>query len=287
MLAGVIVATIGQPVRATRREPAFSRPLPWTVESLTWQGHPAKILTIPRGWRVVPHAHRPGRTVFEWLRFDGVVAAINGGYFNHSDGFPVSHVFAGRTLADPTTNQALKQNQELRPILSRILNKRATWTSVGTPEGVRWEIRPYDQTRNRDRFGKIAGLLQAGPALLPAMDLAEEGFVIKGKNGAVIRDGIASSTPAARSAIGLRPDGAMIWAVVGSRPGGGVTIAQLGQLMAESGATSAMALDGGSSSSLSWRESPHAQIQTFVGSGGAPARVNSVLLLVLPGAHTP
>lgn len=235
-------------------------------EAMAFDGAPVHVLTIPAGARVRPVARRPGRTVPGWLAEAKGVAAINGGYFNHSDGWPVSHVVEdGVELTNPHENQALRRNPVLAPHLPRILGRRTAW--YATPAG--WALAPW----NAKPAGWTAAL-QAGPALLPADGLEAEAFVIRGKDGKIARDGIASAARAARSALGLRPDGAMAWAVVG-KPG--LTIAQLAALMARLGCDHAMNLDGGGSSTLAWTEG--GKVRTYVGGGGAPALVNSALVV--------
>lgn len=227
---------------------------------------PVHTLTIPAGAHVVPVARRPGRTVPGWLAASHGSAAINGGYFNHSDGWPVSRVVAGGVaLTDPAGNQALTGNPVLKPFLGTILGERSAW--FAGPTG--WAVAGWDRPPAGFRDA-----LQAGPALLPAVRLDAEKFVLRDARGRVTRDGIGSSAPAARSGLGLKPDGSMVWLVAG-KPG--VTIAGLAAAFARLGCTAALALDGGSSSTLCWTEK--GRVRTFVGNGGAPALVNSALVL--------
>jgi hypothetical protein len=242
-------------------------------------GTQAHVLTVPTQAAVRPVAARPGRTVPGWARHAGAVAAINGGYFNHSDGAPVSHVLAdGKALTDPRRNRALTGNPVLVPVLPRIFDARVEWRALEGPLGCRWTFAPH-QAPVPAGF-RLRHALQAGPALLPAMDLTGEAFVSRDARGRVTRDGIGSASRAARSAIGLTAGGELLLVAVAGSPkrGTGVTIAQLAALMRRLGATSAMALDGGSSTTLTWREGQH--WRTFTGSGEGPARVNSALVVV-------
>ncbi|HEY9722634.1 MAG TPA: phosphodiester glycosidase family protein [Oscillatoriaceae cyanobacterium] len=236
--------------------------------TLVWDGANAQVLVVPHGARVVPVARRPGRTVPGWVRASGAIAGINGGYFNHSDGWPVSHVLAdGRALTDPEHNRALCDNPQLRPLLPTIFNARAEWRAS---DGGSWTIAPHAAPAE----GRLIDALQAGPTLLPSPDLEREGFVQRDARGRVVRDGIGSLTRAARSALGLTSTGDMLLVAVGGR---GLTIAQLSGLMTHLGAVRAMALDGGSSTTLVWRDG--ARDTCFVGSGRAPAVVNSALVV--------
>ena len=234
-------------------------------QTLMWDRAPVHALRVPAGSRVRPVARRPGRTVPGWLAETKAVAAINGGFFNHSDGWPVSHVAGPEgALTDPHRNRALRANAVLAPHLPRILGRRTAWfdTAAG------WRLGPW----NRKPTGYRAGL-QAGPALLPTPALEAEAFVIRGPGGAIVRDGIGSGARAPRAALGLCPDGVMVWAVAG-KPG--LSIAGLAALMAHLGCDRAMGLDGGGSATLVWTEGGHTR--TFVGAGGAPAPVNAALV---------
>lgn len=232
----------------------------------TLDGVPVHTLTIPAGALVRPVARRPGRTVPGWLAAAGGMAAINGGYFNHSDGWPVSRVVArGVALTDPAGNKALTGNSALKPHLDTIMGKRSAW--FAGPVG--WLIAPWHQAPSGYRDA-----LQAGPALLPAPRLEAEAFVLRDARGRVTRDGIGSGVRAARSGLGLRPDGSMVWLVAGSP---GLSITGLAAVFTRYGCVSALALDGGSSSTLSWTEG--GKVKTFVGNGGAAALVNSALVL--------
>jgi len=244
-----------------------------------WKGNKVQVLIIPGFAKVRPVVSRPGNTVPDWAKLEGAVAAINGGYFNHSDGWPVSQVIAdGIKKTNPEKNQDLLNNLTLKPILSRIFNERTEWRELSNGENIIWEILPH-KIPVKKGF-KLVHSLQAGPQLLPFIDLEKEGFIIKNKNGIIIRDGIGSSSHAARSALGLTAKGEILFVAVSSAgKNGGVTIVQLAELMKELQAISAMALDGGSSTTLTWKEENI--WKTFVGSGKSPAVVNSALV-VLP-----
>jgi len=234
--------------------------------SMVIGGAPVHTLTIPRRAAVRPVARRPGRTVPGWLATTKGTAAINGGYFNHSDGWPVSRVVAGGVaLTEPGQNKALAGNPVLAPFLDTILGKRSAW--FAGPFG--WAVAGWDRPPAGWRDA-----LQAGPLLLPTPQLDAEKFVLRDARGRATRDGIGSAGRAARSGLGLKPDGSMVWLVAG-KPG--LTIPGLAAAFAGLGCTSALALDGGSSSTLCWTE--HGRVKTFVGNGVAPALVNSALVL--------
>ncbi|MEB3197001.1 MAG: phosphodiester glycosidase family protein [Candidatus Sericytochromatia bacterium] len=220
-------------------------------------------MRLPPGAKVRPVAATPGASLPDWLKRVGGVLAINGGYFNHSDGVAVSHVGTdGHWLTHPERNRALLRNPHLRGRLDAVLTRRVAWFDTGTT----WLIRAWADAPTR-----WVHALQAGPQLLPELGLAEEAFRFRGPTG--WRDGIQSQQPAARSALGLRPDGGMIWAVA-SAPG--LTVRQMADVMRHLQCQAAMALDGGGSSTLAWREG--AVVRRLVGVGGAPRPLPSALV---------
>lgn len=246
--------------------PAMAAP-PVTHATLTWQGCRVEVLTVAPGTRVVPAVARPGKTLEAFVREHGALAGINGGYFNHSDGWPVSHVrVAGQLVTDPEHNHALLSNPALKPVMGTILNHRSEWRHVTAG----WAIAPHDAP------AEAIDSLQAGPQLLPVLDLAGEAFVAYGPHHRVVRDGIGAMGLATRSALGLRADGSLIMVGVGAP---GLTLAKLAAFMREQGATSALGLDGGSSTGIAWHEGGKAR--AFHGGHGS-APLNSVLLV---GGH--
>lgn len=234
-------------------------------------GAPVLVMRWAPGTRVVACAGAR-HTLQAWLRRSRGLAAINGGFFNHSDGGPVSHVVAGgRLVDDPRCNAALMANRRLQPHLPAILDGRSAW--LAGPSG--WQILPW----GRRPAGVTEGL-QAGPALLPAPALSEEAFRVALPGGGV-RDGIQSLRRAPRSALGLDEAGAMVWVAAGAP---GLTVPQLAELMRRQGCTRALALDGGSSTGLAWIDGAGRLRVGPAGQGGSPVRS---VLVVVPGAGIP
>lgn len=183
----------------------------------------------------------------------GAEVAINGGFFNHLDGANASYiVIDGKTVSDPHNNALLVGNQELHPYLPKIFNRTELRMLEGK-HGPRLSVSAHSDPVPPGF--KLRHSLQAGPRLLPRIQLEEEGFVAYGmpdRHGKrqLKRDGIAAFTPLPRSAVGLKPDGTMLLIAVVGR-GTGLTLPQLKDQCAKLGCQEAMALDGGSSTSLS------------------------------------
>jgi hypothetical protein len=241
---------------------------------LSWNSNTVHIIEIKNGAALCPAVEKTGLTVPEFVKKFGAVAAINGGYFNHSDGWPVSHVIInGLLTTKPEKNKALTANQVLKPILPKIFSNRVELRILKKWKLVKWVIQPHSANVEKGWF--LLHSLQAGPELLPEKNLVNEGFIIKNKNGKIVRDGIGSQGLAARSALGITKNGEILFVTVSGKKG--ITINQLANLMSELKVSSAMALDGGSSTTLVWKENEN--IRTFVGSSKTPAQVNSALLV--------
>ncbi|MBC7476408.1 MAG: phosphodiester glycosidase family protein, partial [Candidatus Sericytochromatia bacterium] len=200
--------------------------------------------------------------------------------FNHSDGFPVSYVFINNIMQeDPKKNNSLITNKSLKDILPKIFDQRSELREIYHNGQKKWVIVPH--VSKLEHNWSLKHSLQAGPNLLPTPHLEQEGFITKSKKGNIIRDGIASQSGAARSAIGINKNGDLILVAVSSQNKyHGMSINQLSDFMKELGCISAMGFDGGSSTTLVWKENE--QYQSFVGSGQSQALINSALLIVEP-----
>jgi exopolysaccharide biosynthesis protein len=64
----------------------------FNVKEIVWNGNNVLVIKIPPNLNILPAASLPGHSVKDWAKIEGGIAAINGGYFNHSDGWPVSKV---------------------------------------------------------------------------------------------------------------------------------------------------------------------------------------------------
>lgn len=210
------------------------------------------------------------------------VCAVNGGFFNHRDGVSASYVTLDEAIrSDPHANALLVGNPRLKAYLPRIFNRTEFRILSGTK---RWAIAPHFTAAPKGE--RIRDALQGGPRLLPELGLEAEGFVAYGPPDShghrpLVRDGIGAFQPTNRTALGLKPDGSLVLAVVVGPSGSGLTILALRGWMRKLGCQEAMALDGGSSSTL--------VVRTPSASGGGPlmaiappegeARVRSALVV--------
>jgi exopolysaccharide biosynthesis protein len=182
---------------------------------------------------------------------DHIWAAINGGYFDPVNQKTTSFILErSQIVADPRFNERLVDNPDLKQYLNKILN-RTEFRRYNCGELTQYDIQlhaapiPHDCT--------LIESLGGGPGLLPQDTSVVEGFTAY-QQGKKIRDAIGNDSLNARSAVGITQDGDVILAMVAQlseQPlNSGISIPQLGAIMADLGAVKAMNLDGGSSASL-------------------------------------
>ncbi len=186
----------------------------------------------------------------------GARAAVNGGYFNLSNGQSTSYVSAaGKVVADPTVNKALIENAKLKPFLPQIFNRSEIRFLVSRKGGKKLtEIANHNDPIPPGYV--VDSALQGGPRLLPRLTAEEEAFVRE--NGGEKVDSIGVNRTAARTAVGLTEDNMLLVVCVAGRGqdefSSGLTLADLARLMKNLGATAALNLDGGTSSTMVVKE---------------------------------
>lgn len=242
-------------------------------------------------WRIQPSTQAETGPTSSFARREKASAAINGGFFNLSDGLSTSYIVVdGKPLADPRANQALTENPKLSRYLETILNRS--------------ELRVLEDAAGRQAIGiarhndpveagwKLVHSLQGGPRLLPQVTAAEEAFVRQEPDGKQT-DSIGGGRPAARTAVGITPDGyVMLVAVAGSNQdpeSSGLTLSALAELLRSLGCSEAINFDGGSSTTMFIRPGADgAAGEGRVVTGKDPeTRVKSVLILKPRAAQEP
>lgn len=182
---------------------------------------------------------------------------INGGFFDPSNSLTTSFIFQGGLLvADPRINTNLVSNEKLIPYLPKIFNRPELrlYLCQGSNGSFKtqYDITPRNASIPKDCL--LQSSLGAGPTLLPKVEDLSEGFVDYNAAGKRIRDPIGVCALNARSAVGLTEKGdilLLMGAQNASQPNGsGFTLSDIANLLKARGAVKAMALDGGSSSSL-------------------------------------
>jgi uncharacterized protein YigE (DUF2233 family) len=207
-------------------------------------------LTIPpKGYAIRPFLAEAALTVEQVAKQTKAIAVINAGFFDPVNQKTTSTVVIdGREVANPQDNERLVNNPKLSGYLGAILNRSEfrvyqCGTQIKYGIGFRSEAIPFGC--------QLSQAVGGGPQLLPTNTAQQEGFTDYAK-GELIRDAIGSKQPNARTAIGLKADGSVVWVVVAQTKAqnSGMTLDELADFMKRLGVTSALNLDGGTSSSL-------------------------------------
>lgn len=183
------------------------------------------------------------------------IAAINGGFFDPNNQKSISYIIQqGQLIADPRLNQRLMQNLKLAPYLPKILN-RTEFRRYQCGETFRYDIALHTETIPSGC--QVVDVMGGGPRLLPELTVSQEGFWDVA-NGVVIRDPLSSRQTNARSAIGITHEGNILLVMVAQKQGtsnsSGMSLQDLADFIKSQGVEEAMNLDGGSSSSLYYKD---------------------------------
>lgn len=202
-------------------------------------------------WSIAPSVNKPIATTTKSAQMKDALVAINGGYFNMSDGDSVSFVtLDGKQVCDPRTNKALVENEKLKPFLSQIFN-REEFRVYADKNGKRtYAIVKHDAPLPAGT--RLVHALQGGPMLLPAYTAREGAFVRRDASGAE-SDSIGTTKPAARTAVGIAKDAVVLLIVEGRRTkefSTGATLPELTALLKSLGCTQALNFDGGTSTTM-------------------------------------
>ncbi|GAB6274441.1 MAG: hypothetical protein STSR0004_13040 [Peptococcaceae bacterium] len=161
-------------------------------------------------------------TMSQMAKRHGAVAAVNGGFFNSSNGFPI-----GTLVKD---GQLLNSEDLLR-------------TAVGIKENNQLFLGYYAPAK--ESIPRLKHLVTAGPLLVLEGQPLWQG-VVEGFRGQILKR-------AARTAVGVNKQGHLLFVVVDGRqkdPKAGLSLEEMAYLMVDLGAQSAAALDGGGSSAM-------------------------------------
>lgn len=227
-----------------------------------------------------PAVSTPTAPTSEALKRAGAIAAVNGGFFNLSNGESTSYVVIdGKQVADPKKNTALTGNPKLAPFLERIFNRSEVRFLAGK-NGER-EICIVPHNENIHETKKLMQSLQAGPQLLPRLTAEEEAFIRTEPDG-TMADSIGCNKTAARTAFGITPEGkALLLCVAGKGQdefSSGITLIQLGDIMRSLGCQIAINFDGGTSTTMAVKTGESGPVKVVCGRE-PETRVKSVLLI--------
>lgn len=179
---------------------------------------------------------------------------INTGFFDPKNQKTISYIVnRSQIVEDPLFNENLMANPTLRRNLQKILN-RTEFRILDCDGKLKYEIAQHNASV--DFLCSIREAAQGGPQLLPNLRLEEEFFIVKDKEGNVIRESASVLHRVPRTLIGIKnlPNGeqeAHIFIVTNAHP---MDIYEARDLCKSYGLDSAMAFDGGSSTSLNYKD---------------------------------
>ena len=229
---------------------------------------------------IVPYVSDSLETVQFVAEKTDAIAAINAGFFDPTNSKTTSYIIKDKQLvADPALNSHLMDNPDLQEYLPTILN-RSEFRIQDCMLNCGRYIREFDITEHNEGTGKceITHSIQAGPQLVPDLMLEKEGFVVR-KNGKVIRQSAGALGKYARSAIGIKDNHVLLVAVSNEAA---MTLKQLAELMKNLEVDKALALDGGSSTSLYVNLPGQEKFVLISAKDNAARRVKSIILIKLP-----
>lgn len=182
------------------------------------------------------------------------VLTINAGFFDPKNQKTISYIVnESQTVEDPLFNENINLNPVLRQNLRKILD-RTEFRILDCDSKLKYEIAQHNA--KVDFMCSVVTSAQGGPQLLPNLRLEEEFFILKDKEGNIIRESASVLHKVPRTLIGLKslPKGEQevhIFIVTNEHP---MTIYEARDLCASYGLDSAMAFDGGSSTSLDYKK---------------------------------
>lgn len=185
---------------------------------------------------------------------------INAGYFDPKSGDSVSYtVMDWHTVDDPRLSPALMSNPVLRKNLSKILNRTEFRIVECDGNKYHYDIAPHNDAIDFNCSVKEA--VQAGPMILPQLRLEEEFFIEK-KDGVIVRESCSVLHKVARTILGIKDGNLHILIITDDNP---MDLYEVQALCKELGFEKAMGLDGGSSTSMDYRNKYH--VESLKGDG--------------------
>ena len=175
---------------------------------------------------------------------------VNAGYFDPENGKSISYIVADSiTSEDPRFNENLLKNPILRKNLDKIFNRTEfRILECYDDDKLRYEIVPHNTAV--DFSCSIKTSAQGGPLILPELRLEEEFFVVK-QDGEIVRESCSVLHKTARTVIGLKDGEAHILIITDEHP---MDLFEVQEYCKKLGLERAMAFDGGSSTSLNYKD---------------------------------
>ena len=176
------------------------------------------------------------------------IFTINGGFFDPINKKTVSYVTCdGHPCADPLFNENLFANPNTRKHMDKILN-RSEFRILECFNGYRFEIAQHKSSI--DFECQLLNSMQGGPLIYPQLQLEEEYFIVKDETGNIIRESASVLHKTPRTIVGLKNKNIYFLIFTDKHP---VTLEEAAQHCEQLGLDRAMALDGGGSTSMNYK----------------------------------
>ena len=203
-------------------------------------------IVLPAGTNIEFVSTEGLKTNREIYEETGAKIVVNAGYFDPNNKKTISFVYNnGILLESPIENENLVFNDDIMENWCKVSNR--TEFRITTKNNViSYDIVPH----NNIIYGRLLASAQAGPMLLPKLQLEEEFFISKDENGNIKRQAASVLSKTARTLIGLKDGDVHIFIITNENP---MTIEEARDLCVKYGMEKAMAFDGGSSTSLDYK----------------------------------
>lgn len=188
------------------------------------------------------------KTNEEIHKASGALLTVNAGFFDPSNGKTISYVVMdGQTVEDPMLNENLLSNSFLNRNLDKILN-RTEFRIVDCNGKLHYEIVPHKTGQDFECYTKEA--VQGGPLIIPELRMEEELFVVK-DGDKVVRESCSMLHKTSRTVLGIKDGDLHILVITDDNP---MDMYEVQELCKKLGFERAMGLDGGSSTSLNYKD---------------------------------
>ncbi len=197
--------------------------------------------------KVKVYASQALMTNDEVHKMSGAVLTVNAGFFDPANEKTMSYVTTGRqTIEDPIMNENFLANPVLRKNMAKVLN-RTEFRVVDCDGKYRYEIVPHNTPV--DFTCSVVEAVQGGPLILPDMRLEEEFFLVK-DGDTIVRESCSVLHKVARTVLGLKDGDLHILIITDEHP---MDMYEVQTLCKKLGFDRAMAMDGGSSTSMNYK----------------------------------
>jgi hypothetical protein len=174
---------------------------------------------------------------------------VNAGFFDPKNGKTISYIVTDKmTAADPMFNPSLLANPFFRKNMNTVLN-RSEFRVMQCGNKFEYAIVSH---KSEVPFGcTTITSAQGGPLILPELKMEEEGFIVKNSQGEVVRESASVLHKTSRTIIGIKgTDECHILVITDENP---MDLYEVQKLCNELKLDRAMAFDGGSSTSLNYK----------------------------------